>query len=226
MHAGKVAAYWYATAIVLVLSAFLRLVSLPMAAPVWLPAAELAAGVGIGALAWWVGRGAKPSRSSALVAGPVIVAAAAALYLAHIGYELAAFPAALGTIVAATSAAAFVRTREPVGAPSGWADAYGTGYQPRYAGTQVPPQYVPQYRPHHAPTLPDPPRPPTPAPPSERAPEQVTEPIRRRAPAQPSHGRGLTPDDHPDVQLAPRKRRHGKPDPGDPGPAGEPPATP
>ncbi|MGH3097744.1 MAG: hypothetical protein ACRDMV_17300, partial [Streptosporangiales bacterium] len=176
MHAGKVAAYWYATAIVLVLSALLRLVSRPMAAPVWLPAAELAAGVGIGALAWWVGRGAKPSRLAVLVAGPVIVAAAAALYLTHVGYEFAALPAALGTIVAASSAAAFVRVREPVGAAAGWADVYGAGYQPRYAAAQAPPEYVPQYRPHHAPTLTDPSYPPPggqragPAAPAPRAP--------------------------------------------------------
>lgn len=290
MHAGKVAAYWYATAIVLVVSALLRLVSEPMAVPVWLPAAELAAGVGIGALAWWVGRGAKPSRVVALMAGPVLVAAAVALYLIHIAYEMAAFPAVLGTIVAASSAAAFVRARDPVGAPAAGWQGYGAGYQPPYAPVQgwpePAPQYAPQYRPHHVPTVTEPPStqptgqsstqptgqgagpgaaaappaaPRTPYPssregaeqhllqarvrrrprhaatqgepqpppqPSGRESEHATEPVRPSRPVQSPGDGGFTPDDHPDVEVAPRRRRHGKQEPEDPGPAGEPPATP
>ncbi|MGH3097525.1 MAG: hypothetical protein ACRDMV_16200, partial [Streptosporangiales bacterium] len=85
-------------------------------------------------------------------------------------------------------------------------------------------QHALQARPLQQPRHAAPPEPQVPAPPSEPVPEQATEPISR--PAQPPGGGGLTPDDHPDVQLAPRRRRHAKPEPGDPGPAGEPPATP
>lgn len=140
-QSARVAAYWYATALVLVASAALRLLTPPRWYPVWWAVAELALGVVVGALAWWVSRGARPARPVALVTGGVLVVGAVALAVLDIGYEFAAVPAVLGLLATATSPEAFGRA---AGAPATAGEAWAPGFvlAPRpgvTAGLQVPP---------------------------------------------------------------------------------------
>lgn len=125
-QSARLAAHWYATAIVLVASAVLRLLTPPRWYPLWWAVAELGLGVVVGALAWWVSRGARPARPAALATGGVIVVGAVVLAVLDIGYEFAAVPAVVGLLATATSPEAFGRT-------TGMPPAYGEAWTPASA---------------------------------------------------------------------------------------------
>ncbi|MQA82606.1 MAG: hypothetical protein GEV10_29800 [Streptosporangiales bacterium] len=141
-QSARLAAHWYATALVLVASAALRLLTPPRWYPIWWAVAEVGLGVVVCALAWWVSRGARPARPAALATGGVIVAGAVVLAVLDVGYEFAAVPAVVGLLATATSPEAFTRTTgAPATSGEAWAvPAFVPGPRPGVtSGLPVPP---------------------------------------------------------------------------------------
>ncbi|HEX6444578.1 MAG TPA: hypothetical protein VF053_05810 [Streptosporangiales bacterium] len=236
MKSARVAAYWYATAIVLVASALMRGISTPHVFPWWFVGAEFGGGIAFGVLAWLLGRGASTARPLLLVLGGLVVLGAAALLVTGLGYEFAAVPAVLGVIVTAT-AGDLRGSAQRAGVPAvgDWAPspaAQPAGPQPsgprpaqpwgsRPQGRPLPPQHgtlppqhatQPQWR---APQPPPPQHPTLPPQHGTLPPQHATMP--------PQHG--TRPPQHPTLppqQGTPPRRQPGYP-PAPPGPRQSPP---